>query len=86
MRIVPTYVSDGGRPMVTAILRIQYAKPDRTTAGVQLEELADRLDAHRLKAAAVLREAKEDAPAHMTLPPEQWTRVYSTNPLERLTR
>jgi len=86
MRNVLSHVSKGGRPIVAANLRIVYAQPDRATAGNQLEEIADKLDVHWPKAAAVLRDAKEDALAYMAFPPEHWTRIYSTNPLERLNR
>lgn len=86
MRNVLSHVSKGGRPIVAANLRIVYAQPDRATAGDQLEEIADKLDVHWPKAAAVLRDAKEDALAYMAFPPEHWTRIYSTNPLERLNR
>ena len=38
------------------------------------------------KAAHVLLEAEEDVLAYMAFPQDHWTRIYSTNPLERLNR
>jgi transposase-like protein len=34
----------------------------------------------------VLADAEEDILAYMAFPPEHWTRLYSTNPLERTNR
>lgn len=36
------------------------------------------------KAAELLRDAEEDVLAYMAFPQEHWSRIYSTNPLERL--
>jgi putative transposase len=38
------------------------------------------------KAAELLAEAEDDILANMAFPPELWTRIYSTNPLERLNK
>jgi transposase-like protein len=39
---------------------------------------------HGHRAAAVVAGAEEDVLAYVPLPIEHWTRIYSTNPLERL--
>jgi putative transposase len=36
------------------------------------------------RAANVLEASEEDVLTYMTFPPEHWTRIYSTNPLERV--
>lgn len=36
------------------------------------------------KAADIVASAEEDVLAYMSFPQEHWTRIYSTNPLERL--
>jgi len=38
------------------------------------------------KAAEVVAEAENDVLAYMSFPEEHWTRIYSTNPLERLNK
>ena len=38
------------------------------------------------QAARLVAEAEEDVLAYMAFPPEHWTRIYSTNPLERLNK
>jgi putative transposase len=86
MRNVLAHVSKGGRTIVAAHLRIIYAQQSQSAAGDQLEQVADMLEAHWPRAAAVLREAKEDALAYMAFPQEHWSRIYSTNPLERLNK
>ena len=35
---------------------------------------------------ALLAAAEDDVLAYMAFPPEHWSRIYSTNPLERLNR
>jgi len=72
--------------LVPAILRTVFAHPDRAAAGKQGTEVVARLDKHFPKAAALLRAAEDDVLAYMSFPREHWTRIYSTNPLERLNR
>lgn len=38
------------------------------------------------KTAEVLAAGENDILSYMTFPPEHWTRIYSTNPLERVNR
>jgi putative transposase len=38
------------------------------------------------KAAELVAEAENDILAYMNFPEEHWTRIYSTNPLERLNK
>ena len=38
------------------------------------------------KAAALLADAEDDILAYMQFPQKYWTRIYSTNPLERVNR
>lgn len=86
MRNVLAHVSKGGRPIVAAHLRVIYAQQSQSAAGDQLEQVADMLEAHWPKTAEVLRDAKDDALAYMAFPQEHWSRIYSTNPLERLNK
>ena len=38
------------------------------------------------KAAQVLEDSEEQVLTYMSFPPEHWSRIYSTNPLERVIR
>ena len=72
--------------MVAAALRTIFAQPDRAAAGAQLEVVATTMAARWPKAAEVLQSAEDDVLAYMAFPHEHWTRIYSTNPLERLNK
>jgi transposase-like protein len=58
----------------------------RPAAGQQLQEVVQALQARWPQAAKVLVEAEEDVLAYMAFPREHWTRIFSTNVLERLNR
>ncbi len=72
--------------MVAAAVRTIFTQPHRQAAGQQLHEVVKALDGRWPQAAKVLADAKDDILAYMAFPPEHWTRLYSTNPLERLNR
>jgi transposase-like protein len=86
MRNVLAHIPHGDKDMVAAIVRTVFAQPDRAAARQQVTEVVARLDKHFPKAAALLRAAEDDVLAYMSFPREHWTRIYSTNPLERLNR
>ena len=52
----------------------------------QLQEVVQALQVRWPQAAKVLLEAEEDVLAYMAFPHEHWTRIFSTNVLERLNR
>ena len=72
--------------MVAAIVRTVFAQPDRAAARLQVAEVAARLEKAFPKTATLLRSAEDDVLAYMSFPRAHWTRLYSTNPLERLNR
>lgn len=72
--------------MVAAAVRTIFAQPNRQAAGQQLQEVVQALQARWKEAAKVLIEAEEDVLAYMAFPREHWTRIFSTNVLERLNR
>jgi len=80
------HVARSNRSMVAAALRTVFAQPDRVAAGKQLEVVAQNMTGHGPKAAQVLRDGEEDVLAYMAFPQEHWTRLYLTNPLERLNK
>jgi transposase-like protein len=86
MRNILAHVPKGDKSMVAAALRTIFAQPDREAAGQQLAEVVLAMRARWPKAAELLAEAEEDILAYMAFPPEHWTRIYSTNPLERLNK
>ena len=86
MRNVLAHVTRADRSVVAAALRTIFAQPDRASAGQQLDLVAEKMAPRWPKASELLREAEEDVLAYMAFPPEHWTRLYSTNPLERLNK
>jgi transposase-like protein len=86
MRNLLAHIPHGDKDMVAAVVRTVFAQSDREAARLQVGEVADRLEKAFPKAAKLLREAEDDVLAYMSFPREHWTRLYSTNVLERLNR
>lgn len=86
MRNVLAHIPKGNKAMVAAGLRTIFAQPDREAAGEQLHEVVKALRSRWPKAAEVVEGAEDDVLAYMSFPQEHWTRIYSTNPLERLNK
>ncbi len=89
MRNVLAHVTKADRSVVAAALRrclhrTIFAQPDRPSAGQQLALVAEKMAPRWPKAAELLRAAEEEVLAYMAFPEAHWTRLYSTNPLERL--
>jgi len=86
MRNLLAHVPRGDKSMVAAALRTIFAQQDRQAAGVQLAEVVQAMQRRWPKAAELLAQAEDDILAYMAFPAELWTRIYSTNPLERLNK
>lgn len=86
MRNVLAHIPKGDKSMVAAALRTIFAQPNQEAAHQQLAEVARAMEERWPKAAAVLLAGEDDVLTYMAFPPEHWTRIYSTNPLERLNR
>lgn len=86
MRNVLAHIPKGSKAVVAAAIRTIFAQPDRDAAGQQLSEVAKVMRPRWPKAAGLVAAAEEDVLAYMNFPPEHWTRIYSTNPLERLNK
>lgn len=86
MRNVLAHIPKGSKAMVAAALRTIFAQPDQEAAGEQLQEVVSALRSRWPKAADVVGAAEDDVLAYMSFPQEHWTRIYSTNPLERLNK
>jgi transposase-like protein len=86
MRNVLAHVPKGDKAMVAAALRTIFAQPNQEAAREQLAEVVRAFEGRWPKAAEVLAGGEPDVLAYMSFPVEHWTRIYSTNPLERLNR
>lgn len=86
MRNILAHVPSRDKTMVAAAIRTIFAQPSLAEAKRQLTEVLPTLEGRWPKAAAVLEGAAEDVLTHMAFPSAHWSRIDSTNPLERLNR
>jgi transposase-like protein len=86
MRNLLAHIPQADKAAVAAVVRTLFAQPDRTSASQQLAEVVERMQPRWPKAAQLLAAAEDDILAYMSFPNEHWTRIYSTNVLERLNK
>ena len=86
MRNVLAHVPKRDKALVAAAIRTIFAQPGREAAKQQLAEVVKAMHNRWPKAAEVLERAEDDILAYMAFPQKHWTRIYSTNPLERLNK
>jgi transposase-like protein len=86
LRDLLTHVPRHAAAMVAAFVRTIFAQPDEAAARGQLRQVAERLATSFPKAAEILLAAEDDVLAYLACPREHWTKIWSTNPLERVNR
>jgi transposase-like protein len=86
VRNVLAHIPKGDKAMMAAAVRTIFAQPNRTAAGKQLQYVAETISSRWPKASELLLRAEEDVLAFMDFPKAHWTRIYSTNILERLNK
>ncbi len=86
LRNLLALVPKDAQGMVLAATRLVFQQPDKERAGAELRALVARLDSRLPRAAALIADAEEEILAHMDFPREHWTKLSSTNPLERLNK
>jgi len=80
------HVHRGQQGMIAAALRQVFAADSAADARRICREVIGRLEAVAPKVADLLTEAEEDLLAFYALPAEHWSKLRSTNPLERVNR
>lgn len=70
--------------MVAAAIRTVFAQPDAAHVRAQLDEVARMLDTQFPAVTVMLRDATEDLLAFCQFPLAHWSKIWSTNPLERI--
>ena len=63
-----------------------FSATDRAEAGRRLTDVLAPVEAIAPKVCQLLQAAEEDLPACMAFPPEHWSELRSTNPLQRVNR
>ena len=74
------------QPLVSGAIRQVFAADDAGEAHARLTEVTLALEKTAPKVARLLAEAEEDLLAFMSFPREHWSKLRSTNPLERVNR
>jgi transposase-like protein len=86
MRNVLAHVPKADKSIVAAAIRTIFAQRNEEAARQQLGEVLKAMESRWPKAAEVLAGGEEEVLTYMSFPQEHWTRIYSTNPLERLNK
>ena len=80
------HVGKAQQQMVGAAISQIFAAPDGSEARRRLGGVVATLERQAPKVAALLEAAEDDLLAHMAFPAEHWSKLRSTNPLERLNK
>jgi putative transposase len=79
-------IPKGHQAMVSAAFKTVFAQVSAKEIHAQWDQVAAMLENRFAKAAALMREAKEEVLAFSVFPSEHWRQIWSTNPLERLNK
>ena len=79
-------VPKGTQQLVAATIRTVFAQPTAEQAREQWRRVADGFRARWPRLAALMDEAAVDVLAYLAFPSAHWRQIWSTNPLERLTK
>jgi putative transposase len=80
------HVPRQSHPLVRGALKQVFAALDRDGAAQIAAGVVDQLKGVAPKVAGLLEDAEEDLLAYMRFPREHWSKIRSTNPLERVNR
>ena len=72
--------------MVAAVFRTIFAQPDPDTVASTWDQVRDQLGDRFPKIAVLMDDAKAEVLAFTAFPRAHWTKIWSTNPLERLNK
>jgi len=74
------------KDMVAAVFRTIFAQPDPDTVAATWDQVRDQLGDRFPKIADLMDAAKAEVLAFSAFPRPHWTKVWSTNPLERVNK
>ena len=74
------------KDMVAAVFRMIFAQPDPATVAATWDSVQDQLAAAFGKIGPLMDEAKPEVLAFTAFPRSHWSKVWSTNPLERVNK
>ena len=80
------HVTKAQQPLVSGAIRGIFTATSADEARTRLRQVADQLAPHAPKVARLLEDAEADLLAFYAFPAEHWSKLRSTNPLERVNR
>jgi transposase-like protein len=80
------HVQKAQQPLVATALRQIFAAQSHQEGRAMLADVAERLEAAAPKVAELLLDAEDELLAFLRFPRDHWTKLRSTNPLERVNR
>jgi transposase-like protein len=83
MRNALAHANKSGKRMVSAFVATAFAQEDAEAAKQQWRRVADQLQPTLPKLAELMDEAEADVLAYKSFPKEHWSKIHSSNPLER---
>ncbi len=83
-RNVLAHAGKSGRRVVSAFIGTAFAQETPEAASSQWRNVADQIRPKVPKLATIMDEAEHDVLAYMSFPKQHWTKLHSTNPIERL--
>jgi putative transposase len=84
MRNALAHAGKSSRRVVSAFMATAFAQDSAEAAKAQWRRVADQLRPKLPKLAAFMDEAEDDVLAYMSFPADHWSKIHSTNGLERL--
>jgi putative transposase len=84
MRNALAHAGKSSRRVVSAFMATAFAQASAEAAKAQWRRVADQLRPKLPKLAGFMDEAEDDVLAYMSFPAEHWSKLHSTNGLERL--
>ena len=84
MRNALAHASKSSRRVVSAFMATAFAQDSAEAAKAQWRKVADQLRPKLPKLAGFMDEAEDDVLAYMSFPADHWSKIHSTNGLERL--
>lgn len=84
MRSALAHAGKSGRRVVSSFIATAFAQDTPEAASTQWRNAADQIRPKVPKLASLMDSAEQDVLAYMTFPRQHWTKLHSTNPIERL--
>ena len=86
MRNALACVGKKDKPIVTAAQRTDFDQDTLAASKTHRAKLTETFETRHPKLAELMRRAEDDVLTYKTFPKEHWTKIHSTNPLERLNK